>query len=131
LRRLEVIAKRDNNGNLSMMIEEITGINDNGLMFGRMIHLDTDSTFGTDFNNSNLNHLDLAINVYENDIAAKRLKDNLANGKKTVDSSYRTHLLRIENIPFKGLFGFLVSFFKSQTLMNEYFEDQFKNFASH
>jgi len=125
IKRLEVIAKRSNNGNLSMMIEEITDIDSHGLLFGRCIHLDTDSKFGTDFENSILNHLDLAINIYEDEAAKKRLDDNLASGQVTTDASYRTHLLRVEKIPFKALFGFVVSFFKSQTLINEWLEDQF------
>ena len=124
--RLEVIAKRNNNGNLSMMIEEITGINNYGLRFGRMIHLDTDSPYGTDFENATLNHLDLAINVYEGENAVSRGDDNLASGDKTTDASFRTHLLRIENIPFKALFGFVTSFLKSQTLINLWLEDQFQ-----
>lgn len=124
--RLEVVAKRNNNGNLSMMIEEITGIDGKGLRFGRMIHLDTDSPYGTDFENATLNHLDLAINVYEGENAVSRGDDNLASGDKTIDASFRTHLLRVENIPFKALFGFVTSFFKSQTLINLWLEDQFQ-----
>ena len=124
--RLEVIAKRNNNGNLSMMIEEITNIDTHGLLFGRMIHLDSDNQFGTPFDKATLNHLDLAINVYDGETAVKRLNDNLATGTKTVDASSRTHLLRIENIPFKGLFGYAISFFRSQTLINEWFSDQFR-----
>lgn len=124
--RLEVIVKRNNNGNLSMMIEEITAIDNYGLRFGRMIHLDTDSPYGTDFENATLNHLDLAINVYEGENAVNRGNDNLASGDKTTDASFRTHLLRIENIPFKALFGFVTSFLKSQTLINLWLEDQFQ-----
>lgn len=131
INRLEVIAKRDNSGNLSMMIEEITGIDQNGILLGRMIHLDSDSKYGQDFENAILNHLDLAINIYEGENAKNRLDDNLANGNKTTDASYRTHLLRIESIPFKGLFGFVTSFFRSKTLINEWFEDQFRENASH
>lgn len=126
IKRLEVIVKRNNNGNLSMMLEELTGIDSRGLMFGRMIHLDTDSTYGTDFEESKLNHLDLAINIYEGGTAKKRLEDNLAQGNKSISASYRTHLLRIENIPFKGLFGYVIFFFQSQTLVHEWLEDQFK-----
>lgn len=125
IKRLEVIAKRSNNGNLSMMVEEITSIDNQGLLFGRCIHLDTDAKYGSDFEDSILNHLDLAINVYEGDIANTRLSDNLATGQVTTDASYRMHLLRIEEIPFKALFGFVISFFKSQTLINEWLEDQF------
>jgi hypothetical protein len=125
IKRLEVIAKRSNSGNLSMMIEEITDIDNHDLLFGRCIHLDTDSKFGTYFESSVLNHLDLAINIYDGEAAKHRLNDNLASGQVTTDASFRTHLLRVEEIPFKALFGFVVSFFKSQTLINEWFEDQF------
>lgn len=124
--RLEIIAKRNNNGNLSMMIEEITKINSYGLIRGKMIHLDTDNPFGTPFENSTLNHLDLAINIYEGDDAINRKKYNLANGIKTNDATYRTHIMRIENIPFKSLFGFVISFLDSQILIREWFEDQFE-----
>lgn len=131
INRLEVIAKRNNSGNLSMMIEEITGIDHNGILIGRMIHLDSDNEYGHDFENAILNHLDLAINIYEGENAKNRLNDNLANGNRTTDASYRTHLLRIEDIPFKGLFGFVTSFFRSKILINEWFEDQFRENASH
>jgi len=124
--RLEVISKRDNNGNLSMMIEEIDDTDRYGLRFGRMVHLDTDSPYGTDFHNATLNHLDLAINVYEGESAVRRGVDNLALGKKTTDASYRTHLLRIENIPFNALFGFVIWFFKSEALIRDWLKDQFQ-----
>lgn len=122
--RLEVIAKRNNNGNLSMMIEELQ-ILDEDLLLGRCIHLDTDSAFGTAFDNSFLNHLDLAVNIYEKENVKFRLLDNLALGEKTVDASYRTHVLRIEQIPFNAIFGFADMFFKSKTLINEWIQDQF------
>jgi hypothetical protein len=125
INRLEVIAKRDNNGNLSMMLEELTGVDQNNMVFGRCIHLDTDHKPGTNFDDAILNHLDLAINVYEDENGKKRLTENLAHGQVTSDASYRTHLLRIENIPFHSIFGFVLIFFKSQTLVQEWFRDQF------
>jgi len=125
VRRLEVVAKRNYNGNLSMMIEEITDIDNYGLRFGRCLHLDTDSEYGTAFENSVLNHLDLAINIYEDEVAKKRWEVNLASGTVTIKASYRTHLLRVEQIPFKELFVFVDLFFKSKTLVNEWLEDQF------
>ncbi|WP_431199618.1 hypothetical protein ACQ86K_01120 [Mucilaginibacter sp. P19] len=125
INRLEVIAKRDNNGNLSMMLEELTGMDHNNMVFGRCIHLDTDDKQGTSAEDAVLNHLDLAINVYEDDNGKKRLTENLAHGQVTSNASYRTHLLRIENVPFKSLVVFALLFFKSQTLFQEWFEDQF------
>jgi len=130
VKRLEVIAKRNNSGNLSMMIEEITSTDNHGLVFGRCIHLDTDSPYGTPFENSVLNHLDLAINIYEGEAARKRLEDNLAYGVVTTDASYRTHLIKVLDIPFKALFGYVISFLKSQTLISEWIKDQFREPAA-
>ena len=110
-----------------MMIEELTDIDQNGLMYGRCIHLDSDAPVGTDFDNVILNHLDLAINIYEGNDAKQRLNDNLAGGNVTTDASFRTHLLRIEKIPFKALFDFVTIFFKSEILTNEWIDDQFRN----
>lgn len=124
--RLEVIVSRDNNGNLSMMIEELTKIDSQKMAFGRCIHLDSSDPFGTDFFKVTLNHLDLAINVYEGDNAKNRLENNLAFGGKTENASYRTHLLRIDGIPFKYMLGFAEGFLSSKTLFQEWIEDQFQ-----
>jgi len=65
IRRLDVISKRKNDGNLSMMIEELSDKeSDSGITIGRCVHLDKDNLIGTPFNFSTVNHLDLAINVY-------------------------------------------------------------------
>jgi hypothetical protein len=124
--RLEVIVNRDNNGHLSMMIEELTKIDSQKMVFGRCIHLDSSNIIGTNFFNVSLNHLDLAINVYEGDNAKKRLETNLAIEGKTEDASYRTHLLRIDNISFKYMLGFAAGFFESKILFKEWIEDQFQ-----
>lgn len=126
IRKLETIASRDNKGHLSMMLEEINvrDIN-NGFIIGRCIHLDTNDPVGTPFDESILNHLDLAINVYSEATINVRLQETLAKGK-IVDASYRTHLLRIENIPFASLFLFAQTFFLSTVLVREWLEDQFQ-----
>lgn len=131
IRRLDVIAKRDGNGNLSMMIEELTEEKNivsptEKYIVSRMIHLDTDATMGTSFLDAKLNHLDLAINVYTEINAENRLLENLANGEKVTDASFRTHLLRIENINFSDLFDFAYSFFKSKILVDEWIKTQFR-----
>lgn len=126
IRRLDVVAKRNNSGNLSMMVEELSDKDaDSGLTIGRCIHLDTDDPIGTSFNDSIVNHLDLAINVYEKDSAKKRYNDNLATGSRTEDATFRTHLLRIEKIPLKSIFLFAIAFFQSKTLIRDWFKDQF------
>lgn len=131
IRRLDVIAKRDGNGNLSMMIEELTEQKNivsptERYIVSRMIHLDTDAVIGTSFLDSKLNHLDLAINIYTGNNAKNRLLENLANGGKVTDASFRTHLLRVENINFSDLFTFVYSFLESKTLVDEWKEAQFK-----
>lgn len=127
IRRLDVVAKRNNDGNLSMMIEELSDRDsDSGITIGRCIHLDTDDDIGTPFNESKINHLDLAINVYEGSALQNRYAGNLANGYKVEDATFRTHLLRIENIPLKSIFLFVLIFFQSKTLICDWFSDQFK-----
>ena len=85
----------------------------------------TDNPIGTPFCESFVNHLDLAINVYEGISAKKRYENNLASGIIVEDSTFRTHLLRIENIPLKSLILFTISFLQSKTLINDWFNDQF------
>ena len=127
IRRLDVVAKRNNHGNLSMMIEELSDKDsDAGITIGRCIHLDTDSAIGTPFNCSSVNHLDLAINVYEGNAAKKRYDGNLAQGSKIEDATFRSHLLRIENVPLKSIFLFVLVFFQSKTLVSDWFSDQFQ-----
>lgn len=109
IRRLDIIAKRNSSGNLSMMAEELSvKEQDSGVVIGKCIHLDTDDPVGTDFNNSILSHLDLSINVYLNSAGKGRFNANLAKGQKVQDASFRTHLLRVENVPFKSLIAFAV-----------------------
>lgn len=127
IRRLDVVAKRNNDDNLSMMIEELSDKEtDSEITIGRCIHLDTNDKFGTPFSSSILNHLDLAINVYEGKALKKRYDSNLAKGTKVEDATYRTHLFRIENVPLKSIFLFVLVFFQSKTLINDWFKDQFR-----
>lgn len=126
IRRLDVVAKRSGKGNLSMMIEELSDkASSSGITIGRCIHMDTDDEAGTPFNESILKHLDLAINVYEGAAANERYNGNLAKGQKVADATFRTHLLRIETLPFKSLLLFAMVFFESKTLLNDWFCDQF------
>lgn len=83
----------------------------------RMIHLDTDAAIGNSFHDSTLNHLDLVINIYTEDNAENRLLENLANGEMVTDASFRTHLLRVENINFSDLFVFAYSFLNLKLLL--------------
>ncbi|MFW0966307.1 hypothetical protein ACEV9L_24895 [Vibrio parahaemolyticus] len=110
-----------------MMLEELSEKNsDVGITIGRCIHLDTDDAIGTPFGESIVNHLDLAINVYEGDAGKNRYSGNLAQGSKVENATFRTHLLRIENVPLQSLLLFVMVFFQSKTLVSDWFEDQFK-----
>ncbi len=123
IRRLEVTAQRRETDYLSMMIEELPRPDErNGLMVGRCIHLDTRAQVGTPMAEARLQHIDLAINVYRGDQRSVRMEDSLQNGK-VCDATYRTHLYRIEDIPFPALFTFAAMFFKSRVLFKEWLAD--------
>ncbi len=113
-------ARRTQDRYLSMMIEELPAPDaGNGLMIGRCIHLDTDAKAGSPANAAQVLHLDLAINVYIDAARPKRMTNTLHHGKAE-DATIRTHLYRIENIPFLALFDFAELFFKSRFLLNEW-----------
>jgi hypothetical protein len=121
IRRLEVTAERRRKDNyLSMMIEEIPRDDDpNGLMVGHCIHLDTCAAVGTSMTKARLSHLDLAINVYSGAQRAVRMANSLQHGK-VCDATYRTHLFRIEDVPFPALFEFARLFLRSRYLLTEW-----------
>lgn len=129
VRRLEVSEARNYSGNLSMMIEELSQFQNQidpnkQYVVGRMIHLDSDAQIGTPFENAILNHIDLAINLYIDDTALNRLDQDLSKCNKIVNATCRTHLLRVNNIPFKSLFKFAYAFFISKKLVDEWIKEE-------
>lgn len=126
LRRLDVVAKR-RDGNLSMMLEELTEEVSDGLLIGRCIHLDSDAAPGSHVRDAVLNHLDLAINVYDGDAIKARMASNLAHGKVVESATFRTHLFRIEKIPLAAVLLFASVFFRSSVLLAEWTKDQFRS----
>ncbi|AKG05320.1 hypothetical protein AAV35_011395 [Salimicrobium jeotgali] len=132
IRSLQVTANRksgglNDSGHLSMSLEELTFTNNNeDMLIGRMIHLDSIDPIGTHFNEVNLNHLDLAINVYVGEDIKQRLDNSLSNGKKVTNASFRTHLIRADNIEFSDLLDIAQHFFLSEILVQEWIEYQFK-----
>lgn len=130
IRKLQVSVRRQNasqrnGGNLQMMIEELTKIYEttdrsNSYMIGRMIHLDTDAKTGTSFKDAVLNHIDLAENLYVGEAAYIRDSQDLSKDHHIVDAIPRTHLLRVNNIPFESVFKFAYAFFKSKQLVDEW-----------
>jgi hypothetical protein len=99
VRRLEVRVERREDEYLTMIIEELPRPDDpSGLMIARCIHLDTRDPAFTPLGQVEMQHLDLAINVYEGEEREKRFAQSLQNGK-VQDASFRTHLFRIERPP--------------------------------
>jgi hypothetical protein len=123
VRRLEIYAKRRDDDYFSMMIEEIPSPDeDNELMIARCIHLDTRCPVGTPFGQIKLQHLDLAINVYEGPHRQERFGETLQGGMVR-DATFRTHLFRIENVPLSTLFIFCGSFLQSNVLLGEWLHE--------
>jgi len=106
-----------------MMIEELPrGDDQAGVMVARCIHLDTRAAVGTPMADARLQHLDLAINVYLDDDRTRRMSGTLQTGR-VQDATFRTHLLRVENVPFPALFGFAEMFLTSSHLRSEWLAD--------
>lgn len=130
IRKLQVSVRRlnasvRNGGNLQMMIEELTKIYETtdkskSYMIGRMIHLDTDAKTGNSFKDAVLNHIDLAENLYVGEAAYIRDSQDLSKDHHIVDAVPRTHLLRVNDIPFESIFKFAYAFFKSKQLVDEW-----------
>lgn len=120
VRRLEVKAERREADYFSMMIEELPRDDSaSGLMIGRCLHLDTRAPYGSPLADARLQHLDLAINVYEGDTRKRRMENTLQAGKSET-ASYRTHLYRIEDVPMAALFVFAGLFLQSKSLLSEW-----------
>jgi hypothetical protein len=110
-------------GYLTMIIEELPRPDDpSGLMIARCIHLDTRDPAFTPLGQVEMQHLDLAINVYEGEDREKRFAQSLQNGK-VQDASFRTHLFRIERTPFVSLFSFCGMFLESKVLLSEWLNE--------
>lgn len=131
VRKLQVVVKRRDADYLSMMVEELSEFNHptdsrKKYVLGRMIHLDSSAKYGIPFEEAKLTHIDLAYNLYIDADADIRINQSLAMGKKVQDASYRTHVLRVEDVPFNTLFKFAIAFFKSKYLTEEWISTEFR-----
>lgn len=130
MRKLQTVVSRKAEDYISMMIEELSEY-DNPVsssqkyVIGRMIHLDSNAKVGTPFDNAKLMHLDLAYNLYKDNDADVRMRQRLSKGTKIQDATVRTHILRVEGIPFKAVLKFAQSFFQSQYLTDEWIKNEF------
>lgn len=121
IRRIEAIAKRENNGRFSMMIEELSY--EDKLLVGRCIHCDSFDPKNTDSSDVILSHIDYAENIYLSD---DRLKSHIDKLEK-YDADIRGHLFRFENFSFHNIIHLLRSCFKSEFLLEDYVKSQFKS----
>jgi hypothetical protein len=121
--RLEIAANRKEDNYLSMMMEELCKKNKT-LMVGKCIHLDTHDKIGCSYDAAIINHIDLAINIYFDNDAINRQNNTLRGNATTTNATYRTHLLRIENIPLKELPRIAFEFFDSSILTLEWYLSQ-------
>ena len=105
------------------MIEELTRpVGSHEEVFGLCVHMDTDSAVGIAALDARLNHLDLALNWYPGVDGATRLNQRLDDGM--VQTATRSHLLRVEDIPFTALFEITSAFFTSRVLVREWLSAQ-------
>lgn len=107
----------------SFMIEELDDkLGGDEILIGRCIHLDSKNFRSTEIGDQSLDHLDLAVNVYEGANRKTRLGESLRNGKIT-DADYRTHVLRVEQVPLCVLPMMCLLFLASPTLTQRYHQD--------
>ncbi|MFA6648450.1 MAG: hypothetical protein WCS32_07410 [Candidatus Izemoplasmatales bacterium] len=122
VRRIESIARRENNGRFSMMIEELSF--EDEILVGRCIHLDSLNPVGTNFDDVILEHIDYAINIYGKNY--DRLESRL-DKKEKFDAVLRGHLFRIEKYPFYQLPKLTYLLFKSKLLTEDFATKTFYN----
>lgn len=123
LRKLETITQRKKVDYLTCMLEELQLFRE-GILIGRCIHLDTKDAIGTAPSEASVMHLDLAINVYIDANVQERLQSQL-NKVEKIEASFRSHLLRVEGVPFGVLPAFCDAFFKSHVLLRDLISNQF------
>lgn len=123
-KRLEVIIKHRKN-DMSMMLEEIYYDEFHQQVVGKCIHLDIIDAFGEDITQMNLNHIDLAINIYINENKYDRLNQRISDGTTVTDADYRTHLLRLAEIPFLDVLKIIYLFMDSKSLVIDWIDNQF------
>ncbi|WP_298789198.1 hypothetical protein [uncultured Marinococcus sp.] len=125
IKMFETFATLRKANHFTMSLEEIQNCKDD-MLIGRYIHLDALNVLNVPFQDAKLNHLDLAINVYKNESRESRLNQSLSSEGNVESASYRTHLIRIDNIMFADLIQIAHMFFQSKSLIKQWEESQFK-----
>ena len=130
--RLEGYYKREDNGYFEMMVEELKKekhpfLEKEYYIVGRMIHLDSieDGEKGL---NAQLQHIDLAINLYTGYYATCREETRLENSGEKVKSKPRSHILRLNDAQLSDIIMFS-TFFESKYLQDEWINGMFTSDA--
>ena len=100
-------------------------------MIGYCVHLDILDAIGKDLTILQINHIDLAINIYEEQDVFARLNNRLCDGQKVANASSRTHLVRLEDIPFWDIIKIISMFMKSHCLVMDWIDDQFPDYLQY
>lgn len=126
--RLEGYYKREDNGYFEMMVEELKKeehpfLEKEYYIVGRMIHLDSieDGEKGL---NAQLQHIDLAINLYTGYDATCREETRLENSGEKVKIKSRSHILRLNDAQLSDIILFS-TFFESRYLQDEWINGMF------
>lgn len=122
IKSLEISTSKKDNYRSFMIEEIIDKYGDEQILIGKCIHFDCQNFSDNDIDNQVLDHLDLAINVYEKETRTTRLSETLKSGT-IVDADYRTHILRIDKVSIKSLPVFCLLFFGSMTLTEKYINE--------
>ena len=93
-------------------------------VIGRMIHHDSNVVIG--IKDAILMHIDLALDLYIDLDADAKMGKTLADCKKVQKATTRTHVLRVDNVSFETLFKFVISFFRSKNLTQEWLDHEFE-----
>lgn len=123
--RLEVSFRRDGGNVLSGMIEELPRPGNDRFFLGRCIHFTSSSPVGTEWSSAQAEHIDAAMNVYVDGDVISRWASTLERGVVT-NATFRTHVLRIDDVPLRALLPMADLFFQSRRLLNDWFSDQFR-----
>ncbi len=124
--KMEILFRRNHNGMLSGMMEEIHRPHECRFILGRCVHLTSNSPVGDSWDGAVATHIDAAINVYVDDDKDQRWASRLDKGQK-VDATFRTHVLRLDEVPLRTVLPIAERFFKSEVLLEEWFLDQFRD----
>ena len=119
--RLEVSIKNNDKNGFIILVEELKYLFTDAILVGRCIHLDISE--GEIDSNSIMNHIDFAINYYLGESENERLGVNISTGGDVVEASFRSHVIRLNEVRFEQFPKLCVSFINNKRLAMEFIYD--------